>query len=302
MDALTHILRHLGLRAGIFAHARYCGRWAVDTSGSRAATFHLVQHGETWLQLPEQEPRQLGPGDLVMFPRDDAHLIASDPEPFAADEVNRAIPVETAPDVVMLCGYFAFSGRSAWPLLDSLPDAVIVSCAGDVSRPCRTSALLDLIADELAAAQPGSDALIESYAHALFIHVIRKAIEDGLVRGMLPALTDPQIGRALNRIHAAPEETWTVESLADEALLGRTAFAQRFRQLTDMTPMQYLTRWRMDLAVELLGDTHLSMATIAERCGYGSEVAFRKAFRKVVGEPPGAVRRARREAAAGLDP
>jgi len=50
----------------------------------------------------------------------------------------------------------------------------------------------------------------------------------------------------------------------------------------------------MQEAARLLQNTELSMADIAERCGYDSEPAFRKAFKKVTGNTPGAVRRSAR--------
>jgi AraC-like DNA-binding protein len=295
-DALTRILNHLDLRAGIFAHARYCGRWAMNTSGSRMATFHLVQAGGAWLHLPGAAPRRLGSGDLVLFPRDQTHLLASGPDSFAEEEVNRAQPVNESPDVVMLCGYFEFAGRTAWCVLDALPDAVVISC-GSAAGGCQLSALVALITDELASSPLGSEAVVNFYAQALFIHILRTAVAEGLDGGLLSALSDPQLGPALDLIHGSPEQPWTLARLAASAAMSRTAFAQRFRGLTGDTPLRYLAHWRMQLAAELLTASNSPMVEIAERCGYTSEVAFRKSFRRLMGVAPGAYRKRRGSAA-----
>ncbi len=115
---------------------------------------------------------------------------------------------------------------------------------------------------------------------------------EGLEAGLLGGLSDPRIGPVLNAIHASPAADWSVERLAGEALMSRSAFAGRFKQFLGMSPMRYVTECRMQEAVQLLEGTELSVAEIAERSGYESEVAFRKAFRAVIGRPPGQLRRA----------
>ena len=289
-DALTHILRRLRLRAGIFAHAQYCGRWAVDTSGSRMATFHLVNRGGCWLHRPNQAPQPLQPGDLVVFPRDAAHVIASDQDPPDASDINQAAPEPNHPDIDMLCGYFEFHGRSIWPLLDSLPAAVVLTGEQSLERG-DTAGLLAVIRGELD--QPGgaSEVVLDCYAQALFIHVLRAVVRMGHANAQLRAFADPKIGAALNLIHARPELRHSLDSLAASTNMSRTGFATRFRALVGQTPMHYLAAWRMQVAMDLLGQSSISMIEVAERTGYRSEVAFRKAFRRLTGMTPGQARR-----------
>ena len=129
-------------------------------------------------------------------------------------------------------------------------------------------------------------------ARLLFIEVVRRQIDSGRVQtGLLPALFDPRISRALRAMHNDPGRRWNLVSLAREAAMGRSAFARRFQELTGSTPMQYLAAWRMQEARGLLQAGEMSVAEIAERVGYESEPAFRKAFRKITGSTPGAIRR-----------
>lgn len=286
-DGLTEILKRLQLRAGIFVHARYCGRWALDTSGVRAATFHLVQEGHCWLHLQDRDPRALRPGDLVVFPRDARHVLSSTDEPPGEEEVNRAEQADgVPPDNRMLCGYFEFESQAAWPLLDSLPEALVIERGMPAS-----DGLISLIFHELNHASMGTDAVIDYYAHALFVQVLRVAQTEGFAGGLLSAFSDERLGRALAAIHTEPEADWNLERLAAQAGMGRTSFAAHFKKSIGQSPMRYLQLWRLQLSKDLLANTRLSVAEIALRSGYDSEAAFRKSFRKEMGVPPGTLRR-----------
>ena len=103
-------------------------------------------------------------------------------------------------------------------------------------------------------------------------------------------LHDPQIGAALRLLHGSPASAWTVEDLAREVGLSRSAFAERFGHFVQETPIHYLTRWRMQLAAHLLERQGLSIARIAAQVGYDSDATFNRAFKKCTGITPGAWR------------
>ncbi len=291
-DALTAILQRLRLRADVYVHADFCGTWAVDTSGHRKVPFHLIGQGSGWLHTDGTgEPRLLSAGDLVMFPHDARHVISSGASLPPVSLINQPIDLDAeGPITSMLCGYFEFQSKVAWPLLDGLPDAIVLDLQ-EAGRLMGTQALIQLIISELENASPAADAAVNQLACVLFIHLLRAEMQSGLDHGLLCALTDSKIGRALNLIHTEPAAYWTLEDLAKKIGMSRSAFAERFKQLVGITPMRYVTEWRMQEAADLLKTTELSIAAIAEQCGYTSEVAFRKAFRSVIGVPPGQFRR-----------
>ncbi len=289
VDSLTPLLRRLKLTAKVFLRADFCGDWAVDTSGERHVPFHLITRGTGWLHRPGFEPRAMTTGDLVLFPGDAAHTISSSASEAKPGVVNLPTTGELVEPVTgLMCGYFSFDTRAAAPLLDGLPVCIVLPL-GDAARHHDTATLVQLWLSEAANVAPGADAAIDRLAYVVFIHVLRDQIAKGAVGGPLLGLADARIGPVLNRIHADPGGVSSVDMLAELATMSRSAFADRFKAIVGLSPGRYLNHWRMQLAIELLTSSDLTIAAIAERCGYSSEVAFRKAFRSIVGEPPGKV-------------
>jgi AraC-like DNA-binding protein len=132
-------------------------------------------------------------------------------------------------------------------------------------------------------------------AELMFVEVVRRHIDSlpSDAASWLSGLRDDHVGAALALMHARPAEDWTLGRLAREVGLSRSAFADRFAHFVDESPMQYLTRWRMQLASRLLERQGMSVARAAGEVGYESEAAFNRAFKKCVGLPPGAWRRSR---------
>ena len=296
MDILSDILRTLHLRAEVFLHACFRGDWAVDTSGDRRATFHMVSRGGSWLHMPDStEPIPLAAGDLVVFPHDARHTLSNRETPPDKDFPRNQPPAPDAPGpaVTLICGYFDFERHSWNPLMEALPEVMVIRSDESANVPLM-DALGRFMVYETEHDLIGGSLLIDKLSEILFIHVIRSHMGQCRERGFIAALSDARVGRALSRMHESPALNWNVERLADAAGMSRSAFAQRFSRLVEMTPMQYLTRWRMTRANELFITTGWSVAQVAEDCGYRSEVAFAKAFKKHFGYGPGQARKARK--------
>jgi len=292
-DGLSILLNRLQLSARVFLRADFCGDWAVDTSGVRRAPFHLVTRGTGWLHEPGDAPRLLTAGDLVVFPHDSAHTLSSSQTEPPRDVVNlptREPAQLTEPVTGLMCGYFSFDRRAAGPLLDGLPKSMVLHL-NDAARQRDTGSLVQLWMSEAARQAPGCDVAIDRLAYVVFIHVLREQLARGRIKGPVAALADARLGPVLNRIHADPGAIESVDAMAAMASMSRSAFADRFRQRVGLTPGRYLAHWRMQLAIDLLTNSQLPIARIAERCGYQSEVSFRQAFKKALGQPPGLVRR-----------
>lgn len=288
-DALSVLLTKLSLSAQIYVNADFCGTWAVDTAGSKRIPFHLIGSGSAWLHLEGCSPRLLKAQDLVVFPHDVHHVISNSSIKPPASQVNT--PMSNDGDVTqMICGFFEFQNPMLFPVLESLAPAVVLDNSKHDADD-RVPRLISLMLTELKNAQAGYYAAIDQMAFLIFIEVLRQEVKEGVLgNGLLPALFDERLGRALNVIHRTPEAPWSLDTLAGEALMGRSSFSEVFHKTVGLTPMKYLTQWRMTQARQLLMTTRLSVEQIAEKSGYESEAAFRKAYKHTLGETPGAVR------------
>ena len=288
-DPLSVMLTRLELAAEVYVNGAFCGTWAVDTAGSRRIPFHLISAGEAWLHFEGSTPRALAAQDLVLFPHDSHHVISGSSQPPAPAQINAPMSNDGAV-TQMICGFFEFRNPAIFPLLETLPPVILMSPESPAANsPVAT--LIDMMRAELAGGRAGSYAAIDQLAFLLFVEVLREQVELGAVSdGLLAALFDPRIGKALTAIHQEPAEPWNLETLARKSAMSRSGFAERFAQLVGLSPMKYLTSWRMTEARRLLRTTNLSTAQVAEMSGYESEPAFRKAFKNTLGETPGAVR------------
>ena len=296
MDVLSDILKTLHLRAEVFLHACFRGDWAVDTSGEHRATFHIVARGGCWLHMPsEEEPIALSGGDLIVFPHDAPHTLSNSEHMPASDFPRNQLPPADTPGAAttLICGYFEFDTHSWNPLIGALPDAMVIRNEDSANVPLMDT-LGRFLHYEVETTQPGSSLLVNKLSEILFIHVIRSHMLRSKEDGFISALGDKSIGKALSKIHSEPATHWSVESLANVAGMSRSAFAERFTRLVEITPMQYLTHWRMTQANELFLTTEQSVAQVAEQCGYQSEAAFAKAFKKQFGYGPGMARKQKR--------
>jgi AraC-like DNA-binding protein len=156
----------------------------------------------------------------------------------------------------------------------------------------------DLIRVALAeggSSRAGREAVLAKLSELMFVEAIRRYLESmpADARGWLSGLRDAHIGEALRLIHAHPAENWTVDRLSRKVGLSRTIFADRFTDYVEVSPMQYLARWRLQLASRLLEQSGTSVARAAAEVGYESEPAFNRAFKKFVGVTPGTWRKKR---------
>ncbi len=288
-DALSSLLRTLGFTADVFFRAEYCGRWAVDTSGSRNVPFHLVVDGEGWLH-DDAGPTRLLNGDLVLFPRDQPHLLSGSEAAPPRDVVNRpATQPPQGPSTRLVCGYFRLDRRAAAPLLDSLPDTLVAHLGS--SADAELAELTRWWIREAARADLGSDLAVDRLAELVFIRMLRAESAAGRLSGLVAALSHPRIGPVLARIHQDPGGPHDVAAMAERARLSTSAFATRFMAVVGRRPGEYVRHWRMHAAARRLCESDEAIDAIGAEFGYESGAAFRKAFRAFFDEPPGRYRR-----------
>jgi len=304
-DPLGEALHALRMSGAFYCRSEFTEPWGLTLPPlPDYLWFHVVTAGSVSLDLGDGELTTLHSGDIALVTQGAGHRLCSHPETPAPDIL--ALPREELSEryevlqhggggalTRMMCGAVRFDHPAARNLVALLPEIIYLDAAGapDVVSMQGTVAL---IAAETRHVRPGGDAVITRLADVLIIQAIRWWIETdpSAQTGWLGALRDEQIGRALSLIHGDPARAWTVESLADELPMSRSAFAARFTDLVGEPVMQYLTRWRMRVALNALRDEGATVAELADRLGYRSEAAFARAFKRVIGVAPGSVKRA----------
>ncbi|WP_296744512.1 AraC family transcriptional regulator [Mesorhizobium sp.] len=307
-DVLLDVLSQVRLSGAVFLLGEYRAPWALDspeaedmakllaTGSKRLILFHIVQEGcfrisARGIQVEGQE------GDLIVLPHGDRHLMGnpalSDATP--ASELVPPPPWQSLPVVRidgggettrLVCGYLTCDQLLFNVFLQRLPPVFCVrpraGAATEWMQACFTYAL-----GESVNAGQGNRLLMARLPELLFIEALRLYSEQiSPDTGWLAAVGDPVLGRALGLIHAEPTKKWNNEELARCAATSRSVLDERFRKLLGQSPMRYLTEWRMQMAADLLRDRKMKLLAIAERCGYGSEEAFSRAFHRCLGVSP----------------
>lgn len=299
MDTLSDVLNLMRLRGCVYFLHDFAAPWGMEMPNGPHAQFHMVTRGRCWLHF-EGETRELVSGDVIVFPHGEGHLLFDHPDsvPVSGKKVLEAylqgLPVfEGDGDRArLLCGHFEFDRGFKHPLASELPRLIHIKGLSE-DQPDWFDAVTNVLVRETGAGQPGASTVVDRLAEVLFIQILRAFLHRHQpLRGFLGAIRDEQISRALKAVHAGFGGELTLAGIAREAGMSRSNLALRFKAILGETPMDYMTRWRMLKAQELLtASGFASLSDIAERVGYKSESAFSHAFKRQFDQSPGAFRR-----------
>ena len=325
MDVLSDVLAAVRLTGAIFFDNTFHPPWVAETpeasifagkvmpGSDHVFCFHTLLEGSCWAELTDGtlESIRLNAGDIIAFPKDARHTLCSTRGMRAEPDLaiyyyphDRELPyvlnqgsgTETCHFV---CGYLGCDTRPFNPFFDALPR--VLHARGTVSGQGWLAHLVRQAVSESEGRRAGGETVLAKLAELMFVEVIRQHV-DSLPkesRGWLSGLKDTHVGHALHLIHGRPAADWTLEKLAREVGLSRSVFADRFTHYVSVSPMQYVGRWRMQLAARRLESPGVSIAQAGAEVGYESEAAFNRVFKKFVGVPPGAWRRGRSPPHAG---
>jgi AraC-like DNA-binding protein len=322
MDVLSDVLRCVRLTGAVFfdmkAHAPWVGTTPkssvisslVMPEAERVICFHILVAGDAWAALEDGSvsPMRLSAGDVVIAAKGDSHFLSSGPgmrgEPdlgFYRRPAGHPLPLphvlnETAggPESChFVCGYLGCDLRPFNPLIESLP-RLFAAHASPASQAWLSS-LLRTAVNETDDDGAGREIMLAKLAELIFVDVLRKYVSEleEHSRGWFSGLRDRHVGGALGLMHGRPEKNWTLDSLSREVGLSRSAFAERFNAYVGSPPIEYLVRWRMQLAAKLL-DEGVDVTEAAAQVGYTSPATFNRVFKRFAGTTPGAWRRAKR--------
>jgi AraC-like DNA-binding protein len=306
MDVLTEVLRDARTRTAIHGRLELSAPWGIRATAAPRMSFYAVIRGAAVLASGRHTLR-LAAGDLVFLReglvhtlRDHVRSRVTNVADIYAKRSGRCGAIVRhgggGAQITIIAGAVSFETTTLDPLLHYLPDVIHV--AGEDRAVVQwLDSTLHMMAFEMHAEEPGYELVASRLADVLFVHALRSHVRlNPCQAGWMRAIGDAQLGVAFQRMHERPDEPWTVETLARAASMSRSAFAARFKELLGLSPLAYLTRWRIHRAAELLVSSSKTVADIAGIVGYETESAFSKVFKRHLGETPGAYRRRRRGA------
>ncbi len=314
MDPLSDVLRVVRLDGAFFYAVEAAEPWSVEAVAAKdlsprilpaaehLISYHILIQGRCYGGVVGEEQVELLPGDVIVFPHGDPHVMSSGRGVRIGPDVHSSAPARYPHTVLLgdqgprvtsfLCGFLGCDRRPFNPLLAALPRRLHMRGMSSAWFGAFTRQLTE----ESRVGRPGADTVLTRLAELMFIEVLRRYLEElppGQT-GWLAGLRDEVVGRVLTLLHARPGHAWTLPELAREAASSRSVVAKRFGELVGQPPMQYLTQWRMQVAATLLAQSGAKVAAIGEEVGYESEAAFSRAFKKATGLAPGAWRETRR--------
>jgi|AGTN01.1.fsa_nt_gi AraC-type DNA-binding domain-containing proteins len=307
MDVLADVLSLAQFKSMVYCQADFTAPWGVQWEGRVGrAGFVMVVRGTCSLECGlSDKPISMASGDFLLTSRARPYSLRDSlgtPLTKFDDVLAQSNMDETTRNrtftfggggsstkVVLGCYDFDTSGKN--PFFSSLPEFIYIAAEELQSEPWMEPTLRFLSA-ELANERFGSAIAVDRLTELLFvqavrIHVQRTQLSTSHTTGWLTGIGDAQIGKAIAAIHANPEEEWTVANLAQHVGMSRSSFAARFKELTNTSPLDYVTLWRMQKANALLKRGNVSISDVAQLVGYKSEAAFSKAFKRETGHAPG---------------
>lgn len=310
-DTLSDVFRALRLSGAFFFSIDASAPWIAETppgndvaphlvpGADHVIDYHVITAGSCWGGLLDEPPVRLEAGDIIVFPQGDPHVLSSAPGMRDPPNIERyrsargvRFPISLSIEgggperAGFICGFLGCDTRPFNPLLSSLPRMIHWRSRGESDASLRS--LVDLALAESSAPKAGSESVLSRLSELLFVEVVRRHLATLPPEsvGWFAGLRDESVGRALQKLHERPAHAWSLKELAKEVGVSRSLLASRFTHFVGKPPIQYLARWRVQLAASLLRTSRSSLAEIAEQVGYGSEAALSRAFKRALGVSP----------------
>ena len=321
-DVVSSVLQAIRLDSAFYFNVEFSAPWTVEAPASRMVgpmlspgaehviIYHMVLEGEAWGSLASEDAGEnagaeaggtrvpLKPGDIVMFPQGDGHVLGCgdkanwiDARQVFAHWKQNGLEIARfgggGEETKLVCGYFVCEPHFSPSVLGGLPRLLHINIRDDSQGSwLENSIRFSMVQGQ--ASDAGSQAVLAKLAEALFVETVRRHLKESPAEegSWLAGVRDPDVGRALAALHQDPKRQWTLADLATHIGVSRSVLAERFTRLMGEPLMAYLTKWRLQLGAQMLAGTNHGVAYIAEEVGYGSEAAFNRAFKRAFNVPP----------------
>ncbi len=292
MSFIQQLFSILNLKANVFHNGQYCGNWAINTSGYDFINFHVITKGQCFLTKPDDDdqPELLSVGDILLLPRDSQHCLSQSKHSTAV--INSAPSIsfnENVPSDAtgIVCGYFAYNNPFIKQVITYLPNFIVIE--GTDEKHAVLHHLVKALISESTDGNKGSPEVLEHISEVILAIVLRDNLDTE--EGIIAANLHPKLSKSLSAFHQAPDQKWTVELLAESAFMSRAAYSELFKKIAKVTPIEYVSQFRIAKGYQMLAKKEAAILDVALACGYDSESAFSKAFKRILGISPSQVKK-----------
>jgi AraC-like DNA-binding protein len=294
-DTLSSTLMTMKLRASAAGALDAGGKWAVQFPEHNGFKLLLILKGEAWISIDgDQSTYQLKAGDCLLTTGGHPFVVAKDLSIEKKVEIkyffetarNGVLTVNGGGDFFSVGTIFQFEGHLHKIMFAHLPPAIHIPGHLDQAAVLRWS--VERFRAEYLEKNMGHSLVMNHLTPIMLLQVLRIYMTSAKAeRNWLVALCDPKLSKAIEVMHSEYQKTWSLESLAKVAGLSRSGFALNFKKQVGISPMDYLTNWRIEIAREHLRAGKMSISEIANTVGYESDSAFSDAFKKILKCRPG---------------
>lgn len=311
-DLISDLLRSMQVSGGVLLNECYLAPWAISIPSHKSlaeklasnqrthvAAFHLVQRGSIDIELENGQRDTVYEGEMVICYSGQAHTIyqgsKAQAHPFetlmqTGQNIFKPAAENESQSTSLLCGVFQLNNTTRNPLFEALPPILKLTTkhTGENAHPS-IKTLINLLLSEITHPSYSHEYIVGRYLELLCAHSIGSYIESNKANsgGWLHAIKNPMVAKVISAVHSQPDYRWSVNTMAELGHLSPSRFAARFSQILGMSPMRYVTQWRMYVAGKLLTLPQSNIEKITSTMGYENVAAFSRAFKRTMGVSPG---------------
>ncbi|MDX2367072.1 MAG: AraC family transcriptional regulator [Colwellia sp.] len=295
-NVLDDVIDTLRFRGSIFFHSSLAAPWGMSLSSTIMPRFHIALEGGFYVGAGASNIN-VEPMDIVMIPGGDLHWIADEigselvPSEQAGDACALGMPLFQQGEITnkIMCGIVEYDEAIEHPILSALPSIIQLSNIQSNDNIWMTVKLIDA---EIKRANNKKNSIIDRLTEVLFIQLLNSFIEkNDHLSGFLSAIKEPRLNKILQLIHQHPERQWTLDIISDVVGMSRATLQRKLKAAIGVSPMFYISRWRMAKAYQLLKHSNLSLEGIADVIGFSDARTLSHAFKDHYSDTPNQFRK-----------
>ncbi|QDK39366.1 AraC family transcriptional regulator [Bdellovibrio sp. NC01] len=299
-DTLSDVLMKMRLKSSAAGILDTAGKWVVENSTFGGFKLQVVLKGDRYFVGDgKSKAIHVKAGDCVLLTGKKPLIIGSDldakkrirMEDLHKTKTGGVMTINGGGEMLSIGTHFEFEGHLPKVLFEGLPTWIHVDGNSDQAAVLRWS--VERFKAEFFGKNPGRGLILNHLTPIMLLQILRIYLETSNKKqqNWLFAISDPQLSKVFDKMHSQYQEPWSLESLAEVAGLSRSGFALAFKKKVGISPLDYLTNWRMQIACDLLRTEGQNVSSVAEAIGYESESAFSVAFKRVIKCRPGQYQR-----------